>query len=684
MFRLVLISGVYFDPSKGLLLGIEMYCRGNTIFQQTTHRKGNLNNMDKTRSTLKSLLFILIFTIIFTGCNTWPRTQPSGASRQIRFYRDLDNIDFSDISYTAWEAVAGGTSSEPQPVRPYTIMIYMNGSDLESDNGAGTADIFEEMLQSGVKLESANVILFTGGTYRWQNNAVPADTCMVWRINGDVLESVADVGLVNMGDAGTLASFISFSRKYFPSEKSALILWDHGGGSIAGFGHDENFNDSTLSLLEMNYAFEQSGLRNEKLEFLGIDACLMATVEMAVVAQPYAKYLVASQDLEPGDGWNYTFLRIFNDGAALDGVTEGKMITDYYMDFYGQGTLEDLSLSTTDLSRVDSVMGTMDKLMALCTSDLLRDREASFKTFAKKRDRTKAFGNSSPRDNGCDMVDIGDMAKRLSNLFPDEAALVLDALECAVIYNRHNSTTDLKGLSSYYIFAGKEYADESLTTYEGLGMGEGYTGYLRSFAGILTGEDFSRNRNPSSPDEYLSKKLTLLEPIMSRPDSYRIVGTRETTTAGAEGSWEKSGRWPSMGGNPIRLYEIDSSAKKNIYAVPASLNGIDVDIIVLVCDQYPNGKILGARQEDGYIIQKGLDDVKSGDKLSFYYEVVNFDDESGKEWVAGEEFTVEYELKLHWYYPDSDDNYWGSYLYTDVQENEHFTAPVPLKSYRSA
>ena len=42
-----------------------------------------------------------------------------------------------------------------------------------------------------------------------------------------------------------------------------------------------------------------------KFDFVGFDACLMATYEMAAHMASYADYMVASEELEPGIGWNY-------------------------------------------------------------------------------------------------------------------------------------------------------------------------------------------------------------------------------------------------------------------------------------------------------------------------------------------------------------------------------------------
>lgn len=50
------------------------------------------------------------------------------------------------------------------------------------------------------------------------------------------------------------------------------------------------------------------------LDIIGFDACLMAMYEVGSALAPYTKYLVASELLEPGHGWDYA--------APLAGITQ--------------------------------------------------------------------------------------------------------------------------------------------------------------------------------------------------------------------------------------------------------------------------------------------------------------------------------------------------------------------------
>ena len=43
-----------------------------------------------------------------------------------------------------------------------------------------------------------------------------------------------------------------------------------------------------------------------KFEFIGFDTCLSGSIEYANILAPYAKYMIASAQVEPSSGWSYT------------------------------------------------------------------------------------------------------------------------------------------------------------------------------------------------------------------------------------------------------------------------------------------------------------------------------------------------------------------------------------------
>ena len=517
--------------------------------------------------------------------------------------------------------------------KPYTIMIYMNGSDLESEIGAATVDLIE-ILESGLRSENANVVILTGGANYWQNDIIPAEECVLWHVEDGELFEIKRIGLLNMGDPDTLADFIIFGLNNFPAEKYGLVLWDHGGGAIAGFGHDENFDyydEGSLTLPEMDYAFKKAGLDGQKLEWLGFDSCLMATVEMAQIASRYAKYLVASEDLEPGDGWDYKFLSLLNQYPRASGYLLGREIVDTFMDFYGPDSDEILTLSVTDLNKVQRVMETMGILMEQCSSKLLDDYsyQNSFVNLARRRNLTKTFGEGSPRDNESDMVDIGDMSHHLADLFPEETRAIRIALRDAVLYNRHNSYVPLYGLSAYYVYGGKFY--EALDLYAQLDVDESYIWYLEKFFDMLLkrereermrlygGESDKGNFNESSVNE---DTQVLNAPVQHRGN---VMG------------------WP------VILYRTAQLKDSTQYAIPAKINGKDCDIVVCAKNEKTasitvphNLKVLGYRYTDNLVKQKGYTTLEPGDRLAFYYPIKHFYQLELPEyrWFLGSEFEI--------------------------------------------
>jgi len=532
----------------------------------------------------------------------------------------------------------------------------MNGSDLESDFGLATSDL-AEMLESGLHAKNANVLIFTGGAKRWQNDAIPANECVIWQLSNGRINELKSLGKVNMGEPETLRNFIVYGKENFPAEKYGLIMWDHGGGSIAGFGHDEKFNNSSLSLLDMKQAFEGAGLRDEKLEFLGFDACLMATVEMAVLASDYAHVLIAAEDLEPGEGWDYTFLSALNGRPRMDGFAMGKVIVDSFIDFFGDDSEEILTLSVTDLAYVTPIMAAMGALMEAALDEMseISDQNSFYETFdridsgkstynnggfyglATRRANTKTFGEGSPRDNYADMVDIGDMATLMQDLFPVEAEAVHNALKKAVVYNRHNSDVNLWGLSTFYIYGGKSQGENSLEIYSGLGMDDYYTSYLQKFFAGLKLRTW---------DDVICEEYVLLMPV--NEDVVRIVGlcahgNDSMAQFGDEGISCATEIWPKINGYSVVLFPIATTANARKYAIPAEINNREVDIVLSLSDC--GWKISGSRNRIENVYQKGLDPILPGDEIAIYYQEYDFST-NYETWVKGTTFSAP--LSLTW------------------------------------
>ena len=133
-----------------------------------------------------------------------------------------------------------------------TIMVYLVGSDLESDYGNASLDL-DEMETAGVDTAHNNILVYAGGASEWQDRGLSSDECTVLLLTDTGFVPVDTYPAENMGDPLTLSSFLNYGFDFFPADSYSLILWDHGGGPVLGYGVDENFRD-LLTLDELSEA----------------------------------------------------------------------------------------------------------------------------------------------------------------------------------------------------------------------------------------------------------------------------------------------------------------------------------------------------------------------------------------------------------------------------------------------
>ena len=122
-----------------------------------------------------------------------------------------------------------------------TIMVYMNGSDLEGDYGAATADLWEMMdalkvMEQEGKSPSLHVVVEAGGSTRWELDEMDGVPYARFPLTGDGISSMESMEIRNMGDADTLTDFINYGVRSYPANHYGLILWNHGGGPVGGYG----------------------------------------------------------------------------------------------------------------------------------------------------------------------------------------------------------------------------------------------------------------------------------------------------------------------------------------------------------------------------------------------------------------------------------------------------------------
>lgn len=221
----------------------------------------------------------------------------------------------------------------------------MCGSSLESRNGAATDDI-AELLRADIP-DKVNIIIETGGAWKWKDDRISYDKIQRFQIADGKLTLLDEDSLSSMGDASTLRSFIDWGTEAFPAERTALILWDHGGGFLEGICMDELYRSDWLTVGELDEALSGSRF-DERFAFIGFDCCLMANYETALTVSKYTDTMIASEGDEPVGGWDYR--------AVAEAI--GK--TDFYdtvLSAFAKANVDraDYTLSVIDLSKLDHV-----------------------------------------------------------------------------------------------------------------------------------------------------------------------------------------------------------------------------------------------------------------------------------------------------------------------------------------
>ncbi len=356
-----------------------------------------------------------------------------------------------------------------------TIMVYMCGTDLESRSSMGTYDL-QEMLNAKFG-DEINLLTYTGGCKGWKNNAVSSTANQIWQIKGGKLICLRDnLGSVSMTDPGTLSGYIRWCAQNYPASRYELILWDHGGGSVSGYGYDEKFASSgSMNLAGLDAALKSGGVR---FDFIGFDACLMATAETALTMAPYADYLIASEETEPGVGWYYTdWLTAFGEDPSMPTIQIGKRIVDSFVETCAQKCRgQSTTLSVVDLSELEATLPQALADFSRSTVKLLQSKQ--FETVAAARSGTREFARSSK----IDQVDLVHLAR---NLGTSESEALTEVLLSAVKYNRTSSDmTNAYGLSIYFPGQKMSMVDRAATTYRQIGLDEDYTRCIRQYASM--------------------------------------------------------------------------------------------------------------------------------------------------------------------------------------------------------
>lgn len=409
------------------------------------------------------------------------------------YSEDYDTEEGSDTSdrptsgfYADASSVSVGTGANSA-----TIMVYMNGSDLESNYGAASEDI-SEMLDAGVG-ENVNVIIQTMGTEEWQNYDIASDTAQTYKVEGDELVLLRDdLGQLDCTAKDTLSEFIGYCKTEYPADRYLLLFWDHGGGPVYGFGYDQwQAEDASLTIAEMAAAFEEN--KDIRFDIIGMDCCIMASMETCYALAPYCRYALLSEDFESGLGWSYAgWMGSLEENPGMSTPLLGKLIVD-----------DIIMVNETDVNGDSSCMGLFNMSTA-------RSLFEAWKTYAYKNEAAllgtnyskehKAKGRSLWDIWGYDESDVTLEDYYISDILAliesvdndsDEARSLMSALKASVAYYGHTQDkNELTGLAVSLPYGDADFYEQMSGVYKNIGLDSEYINWLGGFVSEAQYDDY--------------------------------------------------------------------------------------------------------------------------------------------------------------------------------------------------
>lgn len=348
----------------------------------------------------------------------------------------------------------------------WTVGVYLCGSDLETKNARATGTL-NELLDANIPA-NVTVVVQTGGARTWRTKGVSANQSQRFVIRNHQLVPVSSSASVSMGSSQALSDFLSFCSNTYPADHDAIILWDHGGGPVSGVCFDEAASNDSLSLSELNSAFDGavSARNGRTYDIVGLDACLMGCLETAQTLDDDASFLVASEAVEPGAGWDYGAL-VTGLGGSASGDVRGaaaNICQAFQRKCQARGTDASATLSAIDLSQVGQVEQALDQALEAETASAKSTAAALFALSSAGREAESFGGDSAAEGYSC-LVDLGDfsaMAQKTTGL-SSEFQQLSDAVKAAVVWSCAGSAKeDATGLSLYYPLP---YEDDAFAAY---------------------------------------------------------------------------------------------------------------------------------------------------------------------------------------------------------------------------
>ncbi len=617
-----------------------------------------------------------------------------------RFVSELDeqDMDLPDYLYLVSSPTVSGEAEADDS---------KEASEIE---GYASADL-DEMTANELP-ENISLVLQTGGAAAWDCGEINPNRSQRFLYDSEGFRRVEDNHIADMGDSETLTEFLRFCSENYPADHVMLLFWDHGAGTF-GFGADEIYGNDGLALSEMKDALSavyEADPENPPIDLIGFDACLMGSAEVAESLYGYAGYLAASEEVEPGQGWEHDqWIADLIENPQMTAAQLGRSITDSYINScvkeiaLDEDDILDYSVcfSTIDLNAAHEVYQAYADLCAVILQDMVSDPSV-LGTFSRAANQSTKFGGAEYMI--FNTVDLGLMMENLQEDYPEEAGRVLQALDEAVLYHRATKFfDDTSGLSIYfpgyindpngihyylkYVYDACENEDiQALYYYKLAGClndelqdytGEQGYGALPNLdtasLRLLQNREITMGDGPVFSFAFEEEEMALVQNLtlgLLKDEDGKTINLGEDVRLTADDNLvvtsEFDGTWLSFDGNILEAEVIDRTEDRIRYRTEVLRNGTLAWL--LLTEDTASGKFTvsgvyyeALEEAQGAIAERAIDSLEVGDTLRAVYTVVDSDYAISK--TAGDRFSVNEDSEIGYSMLEDGDYYMAFNVY---------------------
>lgn len=554
---------------------------------------------------------------------------------------------------------------------------------------------------------AVNLIVQTGGAKQWQLD-IRSDALQRYALENHDLTLVDEQPLASMGDGETLGDFLSWGVEQYPADHYMVVLWDHGSSVVDGLVFDELFGNDSLTLNELADGLAAPGVT---FELIGFDTCLMASMENAAMVAPYGRYMVASEEIEPGGGWDYGhWTQYLAAHPESDGLALGKVICDSYYDKCAASGNEAMAtLSVIDLAAIPALTAAFDDMageMAHITTDI-----TTLQAFAKGASRAENYGGNTADEGYTNMVDLGDLVLNTEDVLVETGDAMLEALFAAVPYQvKGSNRLDANGLSVFFPIS---LYDNDLDRYADVATSAQYLRYLEvmynwtapdwveqqaeAVVGSVSEEDYDIALSTYISDDgyYYLLIDNALEAVQDLQFSlfYLDYDSNECLLLGYDddigSDWESGvfsdnfrGVWATLNGFYCAPRLIGYGDDYNLYSIPILLNGRQTNLRARYVWEAEGGhyELLGVWDgidSDSGMAARDIYALEDGDEVTLLFDAYQLDSGETYTYEMGG-FVVDGTVTME-ESPLTDGEYMYQYIVTDLFGNEYYSDPIIMK-----